>query len=106
MLLKTVFQKKILVNVIEHSNTYSLDKTYSEINSAVLNGDNVKFLLHDGNLTKEYYLDSISSDGSWLLNLFYVVHDSTTGTDELNTLQFNYTNSAGYPSTSGSSPII
>lgn len=99
--LKNSFPKNILVNVSEHSNSYSLDKTYSEINSAVLNGDNVKFLLYDGTFTKEYYLDSISSDDGWLLNLFYVNHDPDT---ELNILQFSYTNSEGYPSTSGSSP--
>jgi len=98
---KNSFPKNMLVNVSERSNNYSLDKTYSEINSAVLNGDNVKFLLYDGAFTKEYYLDSISSDDGWLLNLFYVNHDPDT---ELNSLQFSYTNSEGYPSTSGSSP--
>jgi len=99
--IKNSFPKNILINVIEHSNSYSLDKTYSEIKSAVLNGDNVKFLLSGSYSTKEYYLDSISSNGGWLLKLFYVANDSTT---ELNILQFSYTNSEGYPSTSGSSP--
>jgi len=100
---KNSFPKNMLVNVRGLSNNYSLDKTYSEINSAVLNGDNVKFLLYDGTFTKEYYLDSISSDDGWLLNLFYVNHDPDT---ELNILQFSYTNSEGYPSTSVSNPKI
>lgn len=100
---KNNFPKNMLVNVSKRSNNYFLDKTYSEINSAVSNGDNVKFLLHNGDSTKEYYLDGISSDDGWLLNLFYVNHDPDT---ELNILQFSYTNSEGYPSTSGSSPHI
>ena len=94
------FTKNLFVNVIpgEISGNYTLDKTYSEINSAILNGDNVRFLLHGGAVpTKEYYFDSILYQGgsNWTLYLFSIA--ANIGDVTFNSLEFSYTNSEGYP---------
>ena len=98
---KNNFPKNLFVSIIpgEGSGKYTLDKTYSEINLAVLRGDNVRFLLHENSAsTKEYYFDSNLNIGgsNWILYLFYVA--SYSGENAIfKYLEFRYTNSEGYP---------